>query len=135
MQAAAAEGGPTLDTALEVASLDSEGLFREEYHGHRVIWVPAGADSLKKRLLVCAYLEGAGHRGVDAAMARLERRCVLEGMADGVRDMIRLCLYCADTKAAALVPRMLEETTHGREPNAVVRFDYLYMRECGGRRH
>ena len=47
-----------------------------EHHGHRVIWVPAGADSLKKRLLVCAHMEGTGHRGVDATMARLERHCV-----------------------------------------------------------
>ena len=76
VQAAAAEGGPTLDTALRVASLDSEGLYRVEHHGHRVIWVPAGADSLKKRLFVCAHLEGTGHRGVDATMARLERHCV-----------------------------------------------------------
>jgi len=76
VQAAAAEGGPTRDTAMGVASRDSEGLYRVEHHGHRVIWVPAGADSLKKRLLVCAHLEGTGHRGVDATMARLERHCV-----------------------------------------------------------
>ena len=44
--------------------------------GHRAIWVPAGADSLKKRRLVCAHLEGTGYRGVDATMARLERHCV-----------------------------------------------------------
>ena len=41
-----------------------------------MIWVPTGADSLKKRLLVCAHLEGAGHRGVDATLARLEWHCV-----------------------------------------------------------
>ena len=34
-------------------------------------------------------------------MDRLEQHCVWEGMADDVRDMIRLCLYCADTKAGA----------------------------------
>ena len=99
VQVAAAEGGPTLDTALGVASPDSEGLYRVEHERYRVIWVPAGAVSLKKRLLVCAYLTGAGHRWVDATMARLERHCVWEGKADDVRDMIRLCLYCADTKA------------------------------------
>ena len=43
-----------------------------EHHGQRVIWVPAGTDSLKKRLLVCAHLEGVGHRGGDETMARLE---------------------------------------------------------------
>ena len=99
VQAAAAEGGPTLDTALGVASLDSaEGLYRVGHHGHRVIWVLAGADSLKKRLLVCAHLEGAGHRGVDATMAWLQRHYAWKGMAGDVRGMTRLCLYCADTK-------------------------------------
>ena len=77
VQATAAEGGPTLDTALGVASLDTEGLYRVVEHlSHSVIWVPAGTDSLKKRLLVCAHLEGTGHRGVDAMMARLQRHCV-----------------------------------------------------------
>ena len=37
VQAAAAEGGPTRDTAMGVASRDSEGLYRVEHHGHRVI--------------------------------------------------------------------------------------------------
>ena len=31
---------------------------------------------MKKRLLVCAHLEGTRHRGVDGTMARLERHCV-----------------------------------------------------------
>ena len=76
LQAAAAEGGPTLDTALGVASLHSERLYRVEHHGNRVIWGRTGADSLKKRLLVCAQLEGARHRGIDATKARVERHCV-----------------------------------------------------------
>ena len=75
-QGTVAEGGPTRDAAMGVASRDSEGFYRMEHHGHRVIWVPASADSLKKRLLVCPLLEGTGHRGVDATMARLERHCV-----------------------------------------------------------
>ena len=76
VQAAAAEGGPTRDTAMGAASWDSERLYRVEHHDRRVIRVLAGADSLRKRLLVCAHLEGTGHRGVDATMARLERHCV-----------------------------------------------------------
>ena len=47
-----------------------------EHRGHRVIWVPVRADSLKKQLLVCAHLEGAGLRGVDATMAGRERHCI-----------------------------------------------------------
>ena len=52
VQAVAAGDGPTLDTALGVASLDSEGLYRVEYLGPRVIWMPAEAESLKKRQLL-----------------------------------------------------------------------------------
>ena len=51
------------------------------------------------------------------------------GMADDVRDMTRLCLYCADSKAGALVPRTLEKNPHGRQLNAVLNFVFLYMGE------
>ena len=50
---AAAEGGPTRDTAMGVASRDSEGLYWMERHGHLVIWLPIGADSLKTTVGVC----------------------------------------------------------------------------------
>ena len=79
-----------------------------------------------------ARLEGVGHRGVGATMARLERHCVREGMADDVRDMTRLCLYCADSKAGALVPFSAPyagKNPHGRQLNAVLNFDFLYMGE------
>ena len=59
-----AEGRPTRDKVMGVASRDSEGLYRVEHHCHRVIWVPAGDDSLEKRLFVCAHLEEAAQRGV-----------------------------------------------------------------------
>ena len=47
LQATAAGNGPTLDTALGVASLYSEGLHRVEYQRHRVFWVPAEVEFLK----------------------------------------------------------------------------------------
>ena len=88
--------------ALRVASLDSEGLHRVEKYD-----LGAGRGRVsEERLLVCAQLKGAGHRGVDAMMAWLERQCVWKGMADDVRDMTRRCLYCSDTKAGALVPHI-----------------------------
>ena len=62
-------------------------------------------------------------------MARLEWHCVRDGMAGDVWDMTRLHLYCADTKAGVLGPRTPEETPHGREPNAVVYFDFFCMGE------
>ena len=62
-------------------------------------------------------------------MGRLERYCVYGGMAGNVRDMSRVCLYYADTEAGALVTRTLEKNRNGRERNAVVHFDLLYMGE------
>ena len=84
---------------------------------------------MKNRLLVCSRLEGAGHSGVEATMARLERHCAWDGMADDVRNMIRLCMYCTTTKAGPLVPHMLEATPHRRERNAVVHFKFFYVGE------
>ena len=63
VQAAVTEGGPTLDTALGVASVDSEGVYRVEHHDHHTIRLPAGADSLNKRLLVCATWMGLDTAG------------------------------------------------------------------------
>ena len=48
VQAAVAEGGPTGDTTLGVASMDCGGLYRVEHHGHHVICAPGGADTQKK---------------------------------------------------------------------------------------
>lgn len=50
-QASLAGDGPP--TTLGVASLDSKILCQVNPHGRRVTWVPAEADSQKKRLLVC----------------------------------------------------------------------------------
>ena len=71
------------------------------------------------------------HRRLDATMARLERHCVWEGMASDELGMTRLCLYCAETKAAVLVLRALERTPHGR--SCAFRFS-LYGGERGGYR-
>lgn len=88
-------GKLTLDTALGVDLLFLGGLYRVECHGHRVISVPARADFLKKRLLVCGHLEGTVHPGANAKTTRLEWRCVREDTVGDVRDTTRLCLYCA----------------------------------------
>ena len=60
-------------------------------------------------------------------MARLERRCVWDGMAGDVRSMTRLCLYCADTKAGVVVLRALEMTL-GEIPTHLY-FVFFYIGE------
>lgn len=92
------------------------------------MWVPAEAESLMKPQLVCAHLDRAGHSGADATMARLNRLCVWDGMAGDAWDMTWLCVCCADNKAGEIVPRAVEDTRHGREPNAVGHFDFSWER-------
>ena len=84
---------------------------------------------MKKRLQVCAHLEGAGHREVEATVARLERHCVWDDMADDVRNVIRISMYCTNTTEGPLVPHMPEATPHRRERNTVVHFDFFYVGE------
>ena len=44
-----------------------------------------------------------------------------------MREFVRHCLHCADTRSGDVVPRPLGETVHGTAPNEVVHFDYLYV--------
>ena len=48
-----------------------------------------------------------------------------------MREFVRQCLHCADTRSGDAVPRPLGETVHGTAPNEVVHFDYLYVGESG----
>ena len=48
-----------------------------------------------------------------------------------MREFVRQCLHCADTRSGDVVPRPLGETVHGTAPNEVVHFDYLYVGESG----
>ena len=48
-----------------------------------------------------------------------------------MREFVRQCLHCADTRSGDVVPRPLGETVHGTAPNEVVHFDYLHVGESG----
>ena len=48
-----------------------------------------------------------------------------------MREFVRQCLHCADTRSGDVVPRPLGETVHGTAPNEVAHFDYLYVGESG----
>ena len=39
-----------------------------------------------------------------------------------MREFVRQCLHCADTRLGDVVPRLLGETVHGTVPNEVVHF-------------
>ena len=81
-QSAAAGPHVKVQTGYGVATTDGEGLFRVTHRGRRVLWIPEHAEELKKRLLVSAHMQEAGHRGVAATLERLRAYCVWKTMEE-----------------------------------------------------
>ena len=79
---------------------------------------------------MCAHKRDTGHRGVAATLVRLQEFWVWSGMEAKMREFVRQCLQCADTRSGD-VPRPLGETVHGTAPNEVVHSDYMYVGESG----
>ena len=129
-KARAADGAdvPAFDAVVGRAVLDDEGLFRVLVRGRNVLWIPDSDQQLQVRLMICAHMRDAGHRGVAATLVRLQEFCVWSGMESHVRDFVGQCLHCADTRSGDVVPRPLGETVHGTAPNEVVHFRLLV---CG----
>eukprot|EP00903_Cladosiphon_okamuranus_P017345 g15980.t1 len=48
-----------------------------------------------------------------------------------VRDFVKQCLHCMDSKAGEMVPRPLGATVHGKRPGEVLHFDYLHVGQSG----
>ncbi|CAM9130837.1 unnamed protein product, partial [Sphacelaria rigidula] len=87
------------------------------------LWIPSYNEQLHMRLMICAHMRDAGHRGVAATLVRLQEFCVWQGMETHVREFVRQCLHCADSRADDVVPRPLGETVRGTATNEVVYFD------------
>ena len=92
-----------------------------------MIWVPPAERSLQVRLMVCAHMHEAGHRGICATMHRLGAYCVREGMKEDAAEIVQQCLHCVDSRAGNVVPRPLGEILHGTEVGEVLHFDYLKL--------
>ena len=112
-------------------ALDEEGLYRVRVGGRSVLWIPAQARDLQVRLMVCAHMKDAGHRGAVATLQRLSEYCCWSDMERHVTEFVRQCLHCMDSKAGEKIPRPLGETVHGTRPGEVVHFDFLYVGESG----
>ena len=108
-----------------------EGLFRVHVRGRNVLWIPSSDQQLQTRLMICAHMRDAGHRGVGATIVRLQEYFVWQGMEAQVREFVRQCLHCADSRAGDVLLHPLGDTVHGTTPNDVVHFDYLYVGDSG----
>ena len=63
-------------------SLDAKGLFRLPVNGRAVLWIPGGATQFQVRLMVCAHVKEAGHRGAVVTLQRLSAYCCWFCMED-----------------------------------------------------
>ena len=70
--------------------------------------------------MICAHMRDAEHRGIAATLVRLQEVCVWPGMEAQMREFVRQCFHCADTRSGDVVPRPLGETVHETAPNEVV---------------
>lgn len=118
-------------TTFGQAILADDGLFRVRIGVRDVLWIPPDDLALQTRLLVCAHMRSAGHRGVAPTLFRLKEYCVWPQMDSQVREFVRQCLHCVDTRAGALIPRPYGDTVHGTAPGEVVHFDFLYVGRSG----
>ena len=62
----------SFESAVVLAVLDDEGLFRIHARGRHVLWIPDSDKQPQVRLMICAHMCDAGHRGVAATLVRLE---------------------------------------------------------------
>ncbi|CAB1109830.1 unnamed protein product [Ectocarpus sp. CCAP 1310/34] len=118
------------DTLGRVAP-DDEGLFRVMIDGRKVLWIPDTARDMQLRLMLCAHMKEAGHRGVTATMHRLREYCCWSTMDRDVKEFVQQCLHCMDSKSGEIVPRPFGETVHGKRPGEVLHFDYLHVGKSG----
>ncbi|CAN0090339.1 unnamed protein product, partial [Sphacelaria rigidula] len=93
------------------------------------LWIPSFDEELLVGLMIYAHMRDAGDRGVAVALVRLQEFCVWQGIEIRVREFVRQCLHCADSRTGDFVPRPLGETVHGTKPDEVADFDFLYVGE------
>lgn len=97
--------------------------------GRDVLWIPDDAKDLQLRLMVCAHMTEAGHRGSVATLQRVKEYCGWANMDAQVREFVNQRLHCMDPKAGEMVPRPFGETVHGKRAGEVLHFDYLHVEE------
>ena len=116
-------------TPLGTVTRGKDGVYRVSYQGRMILWVPDEERELQARLMVCAHMQDAGHRGVRATTHRLGAYCAWDNMQKDIPKFVRQCLHCVDSKAGNAMPRPLGDLVHGTEAGDVLRLDYLSLCE------
>ena len=93
------------ETPLGPARRGKDGVYRVRQHGEPVLWIPEEAKRLQVRLMTCAHMREAGHRGAAATLERLKPYCAWPGMEGDVKEFLMLYLHCADYKTGSIIPQ------------------------------
>ena len=91
----------SFESAVGLAVLDDEGLFHIHARGRHVLWIPDSGKQLQVRMMICAHMRDAGHRGVAA------RSCVCKSYVSGQVWRLRCVSLCG---SAFTVPTRVRET-------------------------
>lgn len=91
-QSAAAGDNNRVQIRFGTSEEDADGLYRLEYRGRRMLWVSDQVTKLRKRMLVCATMQEAGHRGIVATFETLRAYCVWKPMEEDAPKNVCDCI-------------------------------------------
>lgn len=92
------------------------------------VWLPV-RNGLRVRVCVVAHQGPAGHRGYEVTFAWIARHFYWPTMQTDVGVFVRQCLHCLRARGGAIVPRPWLPSFAPTEPNQLIHFDFLYLRE------
>jgi hypothetical protein len=102
-----------------------ESLLLRTAEGH--VWIP-DEDHLPLRVFIAAHAGSAGHRGITATTNEIKKHFWWPTLAKDVKHYNNTCLHCVPTRGGTRIPRTLGLQIHGTTPNAVLHFDFVYIR-------
>ena len=92
------------------------------------VYVP-DRQCLRVRICICAHQSIAGHRGVSATVSNFRKYLTWPTLEKDVRRFVAGCLHCLRARGGLIVPRPLLHSLQATQPNQVLHFDFLFIRE------
>ena len=102
-------GASLVTTPDDRATKDKEGLFCAGLDDRDVLCIPEQAKEDWTRLIVCANMKDAGHRGAVAILQRLQGCFSWFRIEVHVTESVKQCIHCVESKASEKIPRPLGE--------------------------
>ena len=86
-------GASSFTTPVDRATKDIGNLFQMRLDNPDVLWIPEKANEMQTRLIVCAHMEDAGHRGLVATLQWLQGYCCWFRIEVHVTEFVKRCLH------------------------------------------